>query len=148
MSAVPKTRDASVASQTNNKPTILLVEDEAVVREVTREVLEHAGYQVLECSGPQEAIALAAGYQGHIRVLLSDVVMPGMNGPELARRLQQRQPELVTIFMSGYADNEVLRSVLGKPATIYVQKPFTVDILLARVEEALNLLPEEDSVPI
>ncbi len=117
-------------------PLILLVEDEPVVRDVTCEVLEHAGYQVLECANPQDALRLASQHQGQIRLLLTDVVMPGMNGAELAHCLQELQPDLVTVFMSGYAERDVLVK-LKYSAAVHIQKPFTIEILLARVAEAL-----------
>lgn len=116
---------------------ILLVEDEPIVRDVTREVLEHAGYRVLESSGPEEAIRLAREHAGNIGLLLTDVVMPGMNGADLAHRLQSMQPDLIAIFMSGYAESEVLRKVREGNA-IHIQKPFTVDSLLSRIAEAFE----------
>jgi CheY-like chemotaxis protein len=119
-----------------NKPVILLVEDECVVREVTRQVREHAGYQVLESDGPREAMRLAELYQGQIALLLSDVVMPGMSGIDLARRIQRTQPWLATVFMSGYANPVVMQK--AEPLSGYIQKPFTVDALLAGVAEALE----------
>jgi two-component system, cell cycle sensor histidine kinase and response regulator CckA len=118
-----------------HKPVILLVEDECVVREVTRQVLEHAGYQVLESDGPREAMRLAEVHQGRIALLLSDVVMPGMSGIDLARRIQKTQPWLATVFMSGYANPVVLQK--AEPHSGYIQKPFTVDALLMGVAEAL-----------
>jgi two-component system, cell cycle sensor histidine kinase and response regulator CckA len=126
---------ASVDSAPASKPVILLVEDESIVREVTREVLEHAGYQVLESDGPREAMRLAEAHQGRIALLLSDLVMPGMNGIDLARRIQKTQPWLTTVFMSGYANPVVLQQ--AEPLSSYIQKPFTVDALLAGVAEAL-----------
>src|SRR5262249_21722047 len=89
-------------SSQSARPVILLVEDESVVREVTRQVLEHAGYHVLESEGPSEAMHLAETHRGRIALLLSDVVMPGMSGIDLARRIQKTQPWLATVFMSGY----------------------------------------------
>lgn len=127
----------STAPVQAHRPIILLVEDESVVREVTREVLEHAGYQVLESGGPREALCLAAEHRGRIRLLLSDIVMPGMNGLDLARRMQAIQPRLTTVFMSGYAENAMLRKGLGNSRSSYIQKPFTVDLLLASVAAAL-----------
>lgn len=119
-----------------HKPTILLVEDESVVREVTRQVLEHVGYRVLESSGPREALSLAAEHRGRIGLLLSDIVMPGMNGLDLARRIQAIQPRLTTVFMSGYAENAMLQEGLDD-SSAYIQKPFTVDQLLRSVAGAL-----------
>jgi DNA-binding NtrC family response regulator len=127
----------SLESVPLRKPVILLVEDESAVREITRQVLEHAGYEVMECSGPQDALRLAAAHPGRIGLLLSDVVMPGMNGLDLARRVQQIQPQLTTVFMSGYAEGAVLQKAARNPRCTYIQKPFTVDLLLTSVARAL-----------
>lgn len=132
--------------QKNIERTILLVEDEAPVREVTRAVLEHAGYQVLECNGPEEGIRLGNEYQGRIGLLLSDVVMPGMSGPELGLRLRRLRPGLITIFMSGYADRDVLQNVLRDSTTTYIPKPFTIEVLLAGVAKALHTPPRDSAL--
>jgi two-component system, cell cycle sensor histidine kinase and response regulator CckA len=136
---------ALLAQSQNLAPkTILLVEDEPVVREVTREVLEHAGYRVLESAGPEEALRLAVDHSGHIGLLLTDMVMPGMNGADLACRLQSLRPDLIAVFMSGYAEVDVLRK-LRERAAIHIQKPFTMDALLSRVAEAFQAAPAEAS---
>jgi len=132
---------ALVEAASAHKPVILLVEDESVVREVTREVLERAGYQVLESDGPGEAIRLAEAHRGRIALLLSDVVMPGMSGIDLARLIHERQPRLATVFMSGYASHAVLQPAARDVRSTYIQKPFTVDALLAGVAEALAKSP-------
>ncbi len=118
-------------------PVILLVEDESMVREVTSEVLQLAGYHVLQSSGPEEALRVAKEHEGQIGLLLTDVIMPGMNGADLAHHLQVMQPDLITVFMSGYAENDVLRN-MRRQSVIHIQKPFTVDVLLSRVAEALG----------
>jgi len=118
-------------------PVILLVEDELVVREVTREVLQHAGYRVLECSSAQEALHLAMNPAAEIDLLLTDVVMPEMNGADLAACLLRMRPELVAVFMSGYAESEVAKK-MNRSSAMHIQKPFTVNLLLARVAEALQ----------
>jgi len=138
MSITPVEPIASFNPAHPQKPVILLVEDESIVRQVTREVLEHAGYQVLESCGPQEALRLATEHRGRIGLLLSDVVMPEMNGLDLALRIQEIEPRVTTVFMSGYADNAVLHKTVRDPLSIYIQKPFTVNVLLARVAEALS----------
>ena len=139
-------RDMSTSSVTpiarfevaqTQRAIILLVEDESMVREVTRQVLEHAGYEVLESAGAREALRLAAEHRGRIHLLLSDVVMPGMNGFELAHRIARMQPHLTTVFMSGYAEAAMLRESVQDPGRTYLQKPFTIDLLLACVDEAL-----------
>lgn len=127
----------SLESAPVRTPVILLVEDESVVREVTCQVLQQAGYEVVECAGPQEAVRLAAAHRGRIGLLLSDVVMPEMNGLDLARRIQAIQPHLTTVFMSGYTENAVLQEAVRNPRSTYIQKPFTVDLLLTSVAAAL-----------
>lgn len=117
--------------------TILLVEDEPAVRQVTRAALEIGGYRVLEADGPATAEHIASDSETDIDLLLTDVVMPGMNGAELARRVRELRPELVTLFMSGYAESEVLRLATAASAQKHIQKPFTVSGLLARVGDAL-----------
>ena len=128
--------------------TILLVEDEDAVREVTRCVLESAGYLVLEASSAEQAMAIFHRFEGSINLLLTDVVMPSMSGDELALRLKAMHPGFVTIFMSGYSGNTGwLRTNLGPPDH-YIQKPFSIPMLLARVAEALSLplSPQDPSV--
>ena len=143
MNTFPASTKASSSQTEETEATILLVEDEPVVRQVTRAVLEHAGYRVLECNGPEEALRLGSEHRGHIGLLLSDVVMPGMNGPELALQLQSLQPGLITVFMSGYAESFVLRKAMNNKMaqggmTNYIQKPFTINVLLSRVAAALR----------
>src|ERR1039457_521014 len=118
-------------------PTILLVEDEAAVREVTREALEMGGYLVLEASSPEEAAQIAEDRSAVIDLLLTDVVMPGMSGPELSRQVSKSRPGLITLFMSGYAQSKILRT--SEPGVLqnHIQKPLTIDALLSRVADAL-----------
>jgi CheY-like chemotaxis protein len=119
--------------------TILLVEDEDSVREVTRYVLESAGYLVLEASSAEQGLAAFRRFEGSINLLLTDVVMPSMSGAELAARLKAMDPTFVTIFMSGYSGSTGLaQSDLGPP-NYYIQKPFSISVLLTRVAEALSL---------
>ncbi len=119
--------------------TILLVEDEDSVREVTRYVLESAGYLVLEASSAEQALAVFRGFEGSIHLLLTDVVMPSMSGAELAARLKAMCPGFVIMFMSGYAGSaRLFQAALGAP-DYYLQKPFSIAMLLSRVAEALSL---------
>ncbi len=127
-----------------NKPpmrTILLVEDEDSVRQITRYVLESAGYLVLEASSPELAIAIFRRFEGAINLLLTDVVMPSMSGAELAAQLKQMRPGLTTVFMSGYARNAGLPQSNFELPEWYLQKPFTTRRLLAQVAEALGQPP-------
>ncbi|HSY11488.1 MAG TPA: response regulator [Verrucomicrobiae bacterium] len=132
-----------VSAPSPNAPVILLVEDESMVREITGQVLSHAGYRVLESASAREALQKASEHDGRIDLLLTDVVMPEMNGADLAHQMLDQQPDLITIFMSGYAEHDVLRKMKMTSAR-HIQKPFTVDTLLSRVAEALD---EGGSVP-
>lgn len=119
-------------------PTILLVDDEPAVREVTREALEMGGYRVLEADGPARAQHIAGDQSKAIDLLLTDVVMPGMTGMELARQLRMSRPELLTLFMSGFAENDVLCPGTAGTAEKHIQKPFTIHGLLTLVADALE----------
>ncbi len=139
---------ATTSSTQPPNRTILLVEDEDAVREVTRCVLESAGYLVLEASSAEQAMAIFRRFEGSISLLLTDVVMPSMSGDELALRLKAMHPGFVTLFMSGYSGHTgSLRANLCPP-DYYLQKPFSIPMLLSRVAEALSLPlnPREPSV--
>ena len=86
---------------------------------------------------PRKLCGIASEHQGQIGLLLTDVIMPGMNGADLAHRLQSMKPGLITVFMSGYAENDVVRN-MRRQSVIHIEKPFTVDILLSRIAEALG----------
>jgi two-component system, cell cycle sensor histidine kinase and response regulator CckA len=141
MSTSPQTPIARFEGAQRQRPIILLVEDESMVREVTRQVLEHAGYEVLESAGAKEALRLAAEHRGRIHLLLSDVVMPGMNGFDLAHRIERMQPHLTTVFMSGYTQAATLRQSVQEPCRMYLRKPFTIDLLLRSIDKALSRSP-------
>jgi len=118
--------------------TVLVVEDEAPVRSVARQVLERHGYTVLEAPSAEAALDLATRYSGAIHLLLTDVVMPGLNGRELATRLADLRPDARVIFMSGYTDDAVTRHGVLEPGSAYVQKPFTPDAIARKVREVLD----------
>jgi signal transduction histidine kinase len=120
--------------------TILLVEDEEGVRRFVRTMLERHGYRVLDAAGPQEALAIAADSGERIDLLLTDVVMPRMNGPELAARLGEIRPGLKVLFMSGYTDRAIrLHDQLAEGAP-YLQKPFTPKMLASRLRQLIGNL--------
>ena len=120
--------------------TILLVEDEEPVRAVTRQLLERNGYTVFEAPDGPGALALVGGENGGVpfNLLLTDVIMPGMSGRELADRLQARRPDLVVLFMSGYTDDAVVRHGMLEPGLAYLEKPFRPLALLKKVRDVLN----------
>jgi two-component system cell cycle sensor histidine kinase/response regulator CckA len=118
--------------------SILLVEDDPLVRELVRVLLEEFGYRVLVAESPEEAEAVCRDGAGPIDLLLADLVMPRLSGPELAERLAAIRPGLRVLFMSGYADEAVVRHGLITPGTPFVEKPFTEDALGRKVREALE----------
>jgi signal transduction histidine kinase len=118
--------------------TILLVEDEDVVRHLEREVLLSSGYTVLEAAGPLEAIELASRHEGVIHLLLTDLVMPGMNGQELARRLAAERPDMAMIFASGYTDDAFVRRGMVDLAGSFLAKPLTPLSITRKVREVLD----------
>ncbi|HEY5491013.1 MAG TPA: PAS domain S-box protein [Gemmatimonadaceae bacterium] len=129
---------AAKAPTPRGQETILLVEDEPVVLALTAEMLETQGYTVLVAAGPGAAIHAAEEHAGRIDLLLTDVIMPEMNGRELANKLAARQPRLRCLFMSGYTSDIIgARGVLDHE-TQFLQKPFSLAALAAAVREALD----------
>ena len=118
--------------------TILLVEDEPMLLDMTRTMLEHAGYQVFAAASPAEAIRLGAHYAGHIHLLITDVVMPEMNGRELAQTLLIQHPHLKRLFMSGYTANVIAHHGILDPGVHFIQKPFSTTDLATKVREVIK----------
>jgi len=127
-----------VAAPVSGTETILVAEDEQIVRVLVRKVLEQAGYMVLLAGGGAEALQLAERHPGPIQLLVTDVVMPGMSGRELARRLVERRPMTKVLYLSGYADDAVERHGALDPGTAFMQKPFSPSALASRVREVLG----------
>ena len=132
---VPPSADSLPAVGTE---TILIVEDEASIRALSRRVLEKRGYRVLEASSGRDALERVRIEEGPIHLLLTDLVMPDMGGTELASRLQQLHPDLRVLFMSGYTDDGVVRNGLLGPGRAFLQKPFTPHALARKVRDALS----------
>jgi two-component system, cell cycle sensor histidine kinase and response regulator CckA len=121
--------------------TLLVVEDDAAVRRVTERLVRAAGYRVLTAASPAEALRLEAEHPGPLHLLLTDMVMPGMSGRELAVRLRRSRPELRVLFMSGYTDGGLDGlEPLALDAAL-VAKPFTATELMRKVREALDAQP-------
>jgi GAF domain-containing protein/CheY-like chemotaxis protein len=118
--------------------TVLLVEDEDEVRALAREILEESGYTVLEASRGSEALELSRAHDGKIDLLVTDVVMPAMSGPEVAERLAGTRPDTRVIFMSGYTDDAIAHHGTLAAGTAYLEKPFTPDDLARKVREVLE----------
>jgi len=118
--------------------TVLVVEDAAAVRMVTRQVLERYGYTVLEAPNGETALRLAAKHHGPIQLLLTDVVMPGLSGRQLAEQLAQLRAEMKVLYVSGYADNAIVHHGILDSGVAYLQKPFTPETLARRVRDVLD----------
>jgi PAS domain S-box-containing protein len=130
--------EADALPEARGTETILVVEDETMVRELARELLEMSGYTVLEASHGREALSLCRTHGNPIHLLLTDVVMPHMNGQELARTLAPLRPDMKVLYMSGYTEEDgVLREILDSD-TIFLQKPFTPSALAGKVRTVLN----------
>ena len=116
----------------------MLVDDEESLRTVVVDLLTHLGYHILSAASGQEALAVAAKYPGKIDLLLTDVVMHPLSGPDLAQTLAHSRPEMKVIFISGYANATLAPDGVLKPGTVLVNKPFTMKILSARLREVLG----------
>ena len=133
--AAPERSDSRMV---NGHETILLVEDQRAVRELARTVLAGRGYSVIEAQDPEEAVRLADDHGSEIHLLLTDVVMPGMSGYDLAKRLKAQLPDLRVLYMSGYAYDQFPEGGTVKEGSAFLQKPFTPNVLAQRVRETLD----------
>ena len=118
--------------------TVLIVEDEPAVRKLTRRFLEISGYTVVEAATVADAIRAAESSDGAIDLLLTDVIMPDLSGPELAKRLRTLQPELKVLYMSGYPDEFIARHGLSEAEMGYLHKPFSQEALTGKMRQVLD----------
>ena len=118
--------------------TVLLVEDEEMVREMTREILQESGYQVIEARHGHEALLVAEQHHGPIHLMLSDVVMPQMSGRELAEQLSPIRREMKVLYMSGYTDDAIVHHGVLDEGMAFIEKPFTPNALARKLREVLN----------
>ncbi|MDP9201490.1 MAG: PAS domain S-box protein [Gemmatimonadota bacterium] len=118
--------------------TILLVEDESAVRGLTLRILEKQGYRVIAAQHGREAMDIASREEGRIDLVLTDIVMPGMNGRGLVERLSGIRPRIKSLYMSGYTDDDIIRRGFIEPSRSFLQKPFTSDSLLQTVRKVLD----------
>jgi CheY-like chemotaxis protein len=134
---LPEGRAAS-GGMLRGHETILLVEDETSVRDMVRDTLERNGYRVLTAASGEQALERASAHAGPINLLVSDVIMPGMGGPELASRLEPLHPGLRVLHISGYTDDAILRHGVRAGLTAFLQKPFTLDALVRKMRDVLD----------
>lgn len=118
--------------------TILLVEDDDAVRAVAQRALLRFGYEVLSAARGEEALRIVGDHEGEIDLLLTDIMMPGMNGVEVAASVARIRPGIQVFFMSGYADQDLVRQGLLEPGTHFLQKPFTPQELAGRIRSILD----------
>jgi PAS domain S-box-containing protein len=126
--------------------TIMLVEDDDVVRCLARKVLEQAGYQVLDASGGEEAFRISRSHSAPIHLLLTDVVMPETSGKEVADRMALLRPSARVLFMSGYTDEAIVHHGIADSGVQFIQKPFSPNALATKVREVLDWKGHEGNV--
>jgi two-component system, cell cycle sensor histidine kinase and response regulator CckA len=125
---------------TNGSETILLVEDSKLLAKVTRDFLVSNGYKVLLAAEASEALHIASEFRGRIHLLLTDVVMPHMNGRELSERLAEQRPDLKVLFMSGHTAGAISQNALLEPDVAFIEKPFTQEALGRRIRQLLEAI--------
>jgi PAS domain S-box-containing protein len=130
--------DSEKRRSSRGTETILFVEDEQSVRELVRDYLVGAGYCVLEASDGVQGLKVAASHPGPIHMLITDVVMPHLSGPELATKLSAQRPRLKTLFISGYTDDTVFRHGVLEGGVAFLQKPFNLKALAQKIREVLS----------
>jgi signal transduction histidine kinase/CheY-like chemotaxis protein len=128
----------TVASDMTGNETILLIEDDDTLRRTIRRILAARGYNVLEATGSGDALAIAERHAGPIDLALSDMVMPGLSGPDTVTLVQQRRPSLKVLYMSGYSDHALLRLGPVNAVVNFIQKPFAPKALAARLREVMD----------
>jgi len=145
VAAVEKPAAPAVVPLETARETILVVEDEVNLRRLTRQFLENQGYTVLEAADGAEAAQICVAHQGIIHLLLTDVIMPGMNGRELAHRVSEIRPNMKVLYMSGYTENAIGHNGTLDAGITLLQKPFTLHALKAKVREVIDktTLPQE-----
>jgi len=130
--------DKHAQGPTGGSETVLLVEDEDSVRELVRETLKSKGYSVMEAHDGLAGLSVAEKYEGAIDILITDVVMPGMSGRELAKRVAAARPGIKVLYLSGYTEDAIIHEGVLEAGTAFLQKPFTLLALARKVREVLR----------
>ncbi len=136
--AAPAEPAPASAPRSSGRESLLLVEDEESVRNLAREVLKQSGYHVLVAGDGPEALRRCSEHEGRIDLLVTDVVMPGMSGSEVAERVRLARPGIKVLYMSGYTDSAVFHHGVRQGETEYLEKPFTPDTLARKVRDVLD----------
>ena len=127
-----------MAAYSGGTETVLVAEDEAAILELARESLEQLGYTVLTARSPEEAMREGEEHAGAIELLITDVVMPQMNGRQLCERLRSRAPGLKCLYMSGYTADVIAHRGVLEEGVSFIAKPFSLATLAAKVREVLD----------
>jgi CheY-like chemotaxis protein len=127
---------------------VLLVEDEEIVRELAREILEMCGYQVLVAANGSEALRACREHKGEIQLILTDVIMPQMSGRQLKEALATLRPGTSVLYMSGHAEDAVIRHGAHNEGVAFIQKPFTPETLARKVRQVVDATPSGRAVPV
>jgi CheY-like chemotaxis protein len=142
---LPRTEDLPVSDRPQTPTplpgggeTILLVEDEPAVRELLRRILAQHGYHVIEARNPADALSHAEHFPGTIHLLVTDVVMPGISGPQLAEQIGSSRPTMKQLYISGYTDSTIVHHGILDAKVAFLQKPIAPDALLNKVKDVLS----------
>jgi two-component system, cell cycle sensor histidine kinase and response regulator CckA len=133
--------DRRLGSVQRGTETILLVEDDPQLRQLSSSVLAHCGYKVLVASSPEEGLDVCRSNHHDIRLLVTDVVMPRMNGRQLAEQILQISPNVRVLYISGYTNNAIVHYGVLDAGLWFLPKPFTLSALVAKVREVLDANP-------
>jgi len=136
--ASKKAEDRKVRELRRGDETILIVDDEILVLSITKELLEELNYTVLDARSGEEGIAISEPYEGKIDLLLTDVVMTGINGFELAKRVVGKRPEIKCLFASGYMENPIVLNNIAELSMPFITKPFTPQTLTDKIRDVLD----------
>jgi two-component system, cell cycle sensor histidine kinase and response regulator CckA len=139
--APPSGAEKLILSYHRGTETILVVDDEEAMRAIMADFLGQLGYNILSAAEGQQALRMAEEYSGIIHLLLTDITMDGMSGPELAEALLKKRPAVKVVFVSGFPEGSVAPDGVLKPGTVLLQKPFTIKLLSAKLREVLGPSP-------
>ncbi|MBU1162059.1 MAG: response regulator, partial [Proteobacteria bacterium] len=138
MADEPVQREINSFGRLRGSETVLLVEDDKSLRNMAQKVFKQQGYSVLEAKNGEDALKVAEAHEGPIHLMITDVVMPGMTGRELAERIQSIRPETKVVYMSGYTNNAISHHGVLEPGLNFIEKPFTPENVMRKIREVLD----------